>query len=103
LEGIEQGKYKTETVQTPKSAAGARNKNNNAHKNPANRRKSPADKSSPNKTGEQNRSGNKPLANKAKNGQHNQRPAQASNKPARPKPAAKTLVIQKPKPKLIVE
>ena len=125
LEGIEQGKYKTETVQAPKSkagstAGGARNKNNNTRHNPrndlrndlrnkpvsgtpANGRNSPGDKSSPNKTTAQNRSGDKPLANKAKSGQRNQRPAHASNKSAQPKPAVKTLVIQKPKSKLIID
>lgn len=109
LEGIEQGKYKTETVQAPKSTLGsARNRNNNPRNKPAggnqaNGRKSPADKSSPNKTTAQNRFGDKPAANKTKNGQRNPRPAQTSSKPVQPKPAAKTLVIQKPKSKLIVD
>lgn len=103
LEGIEQGKYKTETVQPPKSTAktgvsGARTKSNNAKYNPA--AKTPRTNSShTNKTNT-----DKTSAYNTKAAQQNQRPPQGSNKLAQaPKPAMKTLVIQKPKPKRIVD
>ena len=103
LEGIEQGKYKTETVQPPKTAAkpsanNARARNNNAKHNPATKthgaNPSNANKINPNKTS----------ANKPKGTSQNKRPAQGANKPAQgTKPATKTLVIQKPKPKRMIE
>lgn len=108
LEGIEQGKYKTETVQPPKSAAkasanNARARNNNAKQNPAAKthgaNPSNANKTNPNKTNP-----NKISANKPKGASQNKRPAQGANKPVQgAKPATKTLVIQKPKPKRMIE
>lgn len=110
LEGIEQGKYKTEMVQPPKSAlARTRNSNSrhkptganltNTNKLPSNTKRFPekggsekaADKTSAHKT-----PGSKPSANKPKGTAQNKRPAQA-------KPAVKTVVIKKPKPKLIID
>lgn len=89
LEGIEQGKYKTETVQPPKSIG-----NNPRVKSRPGSRPSAPTPASKHKTG-------KPVSNSAttKSGaaQNNKRPQ------PRPKPAAKTLVIQKPKPKRITD
>lgn len=103
LEGIEQGKYKTETVQPPKSAVtasanGARTKNNKFKHKPAAKtpgtNPSNANKTNPNKTPN----------NKTKGAPQNKRPAQGASKPTQTtKPAPKTLVIQKPKPKRIVD
>ncbi len=103
LEGIEQGKYKTETVQAPKStvksgAHNARTRNNNVKHKPVAKTPgtnlSTANKTNPNKTPN----------NKTKGAPQNKRPVQSKNKPAQvTKPTAKTLVIQKPKLKRIVE
>lgn len=102
LEGIEQGKYKTETVQPPKSTAkagtsGVRSRNNNFKHKPVTKtpgvNPSNPNKANPNKT-----------PAKAKVAQQNKRPSPAANKPAQTtKPAVKTLVIQKPKPKRIID
>lgn len=102
LEGIAQGTYKTETVQPPKSTTkkgtnGARTRNNNFKHKPAAKIPgvNPADpnKANPNKT----------TANKTKGLQH-KRSSQVANKHMQPpKSAVKTLVIQKPKPKRIVD
>lgn len=107
LEGIEQGKYKTETVQPPKSMANggannARARNNNAkHKHTA---KTPeANPSSANKTNPNKTPVNKTPVNQTKGAPQNKRSTQGANKPAQTtKPVNKTLVIQKPKPKRIV-
>lgn len=103
LEGIEQGKYKIETVQPPKStgkasANNARARNNTPKHNPAanphGANPANASKTNPNKT----------PANKLKGTSQNKRPVQGANKPVPgAKPATKTLVIQKPKPKRMVE
>lgn len=93
LEGIAQGKYKTETVQPPKSTAkagvnGTRIRNNNFKHKPT--AKTPnAAPSNPNKT---------------KAALQHKRPSQVANKPAQAaKPAVKTLVIQKPKSRKIID
>jgi 23S rRNA pseudouridine2457 synthase len=97
LEGIEQGKYKTETVQPPKSPLGAaRNRNNQSrHKTTAkpgtarDSGKAPTPKTPGDKTGAAKR---------------DKRPSQNPSKPVQvAKPAVKTVVIQKPKPKRIVD
>lgn len=103
LEGIEQGKYKIETVQPTKSATktgtnSARARNHNPRRNPA--AKTPGtNPSTPTKSGP-----GKTPADKTKGASQHKRPAQRTNKPAQTtKPATKTLVIQKPKPKRIVD
>ncbi len=99
LEGIEQGKYKTETVQAPKSAANKSPRTRNSTQNNtrgdvrgnAHSRDARSDKPTGSRSG--NKSGNQ---------------AARTKKPSAPtvKPAAniahKTLVIQKPKAKRIV-
>jgi 23S rRNA pseudouridine2457 synthase len=103
LEGIEQGKYKTETVQPPKSAVkagtnNARTRNNNA-KHKATAKTPGANPSSANKANP-----NKTPVNKTKGAPQNKRSTQGANKPVQTtKPVTKTLVIQKPKPKRIAE
>lgn len=103
LEGIEQGKYKTETVQPPKSIAkigvnGARVRNNNFKHKPASKTLG-ANSSNSNKVNP-----NKSLTHKGKPTPQNKRPSQSTNKSAQTtKPVAKTLVIQKPKPKKIID
>jgi len=102
LEGIEQGKYKTETVQSPKSTAtaansGARARNNNFKNKPTARiagtNVSDPNKAKPNRTG----------LNKTKSTYQNKQSAQGLTKPTQPsKPAVKTLVIQKPKSRKVV-
>lgn len=103
LEGIEQGKYKIETVQPTKSATktgtnSARARNHNPRRNPA--AKTPGtNPSTPTKSGP-----GKTPADKTKGASQHKRPAQRTNKQAQTtKPATKTLVIQKPKPKRIVD
>lgn len=97
LEGIEQGKYKTEIVQPPKSAVKAGANNARTRNKPA-AKTTGTNPSNPTKANP-----NKPLAHKTKAAQQNKRPAQGANKQAQvTKPATKTLVIQKPKPKRIV-
>lgn len=103
LEGIEQGKYKTETVNVPKTAIKPAGRANPRHK-----------------TNNQRTAQHKPTSNRpAPDGDKRNRPAPAgarssgSGKPqksssAGPKPTAaktptKTLVIQKPKRKLDLE
>ncbi|WP_394982566.1 pseudouridine synthase [Cellvibrio sp.] len=103
LEGIEQGKYKTETVQPPKSTTkagvnGARAKNNNVKYKPASKKPgtntSSANKPNPNKI----------PAKKTTSAPQSKSAAQGANKTAHTtKPVVKTLVIQKPKPKRIVD
>lgn len=103
LEGIEQGKYKIETVQLPKSAnkpsaSGARNKNNNFKHKP-DEKTSAAKPSNTNKMKQ-----NKTPGDKATGGTQNKSSKQGPSKAAlTTKPAVKTLVIQKPKPKRIVD
>ena len=89
LEGIEPGKYKTETVHAPRSSSSQP------------RRNSPVTAKKPMKDGIKANSEKKPGGNN--------KPGATSAKPRAPKPvvakpavkpAAKTLVIQKPKPKL---
>ncbi|HSC67544.1 MAG TPA: pseudouridine synthase [Cellvibrio sp.] len=91
LEGIEQGKYKTETVQSP--TAKPRGRNNTPRPKVgakttaarvSDRPESPANKSATNKSDETRRA---------------KRPAQRANTALPAKPAVKTLVIQKPKPR----
>ncbi len=92
LEGIEQGKYKTETVQPPKSNTGStRNKNSRSQQKPATKtaKTKPADS-------------NKPGAAKSKSTQPNARPSTANKSGPTTKPVTKTLVIQKSKPKRII-
>lgn len=119
LEGIEQGKYKTETVQVPKSAT---NKSSAANKSPRMRSGIPSDRSSrqPNEGAKRantnsdargnasNRDtrSDKPAGNRTGNKSGSQsarakKPVVPSAKPAA-SPAHKTLVIQKPKAKRIV-
>lgn len=87
LEGIEQGKYKTETVQVPKSAIAK------STTKPARARGDTAtNKSTANKTG--NASGN--------NAARSKKPSIPTAKPAVPNSARKTVVIQKPKAKRII-
>lgn len=103
LEGIEQGKYKTETVQPPKSTAkagvnGARTKNKNLKHKPTSKRPgenpSNANKTNPDKM----------PARKTIGALQSKRTAQGANKTAQTtKPAVKTLVIKKPRPKRIVD
>jgi len=94
LEGIEQGKYKTETVQLPKSAAKASTNNTRAKNKPAAKTPSSANKANSNKS----------PVNKTKSSPQNKRPTQGADKSARqPKSATKTLVIQKPKPKRLID
>ena len=88
LEGIEQGKYKTETVQPPKSTA-----NNPRIKNRHNAGR-PYGTSPSNKNG---KPAGAPTTSKNGAGQNNKRSQQQPKSAA--KPATKTLVIQKPKPK----
>ena len=103
LEGIEQGKYKTEIVQPPKSTTkggtnNARTGNSNfKHKSAV---KTPgANPSTPTKANP-----NKAPANKTKGTPQNKRSVQGTNKSAQAtKPASKTLVIQKPKSRKIVD
>lgn len=103
LEGIEQGKYKMETVQLPKSttkagAHNARNRNNNfKHKSTA---KMPeVNLSNPNKANP-----NKIPTHKTKVAQQNKRPLHGTNKTSQTTaPVVKTVVIQKPKPKRIID
>lgn len=98
LEGIEQGKYKTETVNIPASAiksvgrAVPRNKSQRpAHNKPAGNQQRP----------EANHKSDKPARSSTKTGAgKNPSSKLAGQKPATPKPAVKTLVIQKPKRKL---
>ena len=89
LEGIEQGKYKTETVQPPKSIA-----NNPQVKSRPGSRSSTPNPASKHKAG-------KPVSGSAtaKSGaaQNNKHPQ------PQPKPAPKTLVIQKLKPRRITD
>lgn len=112
LEGIEQGKYKTEIVQPPKSTQGnTRNRTGNSRPKStsgkptggklANAGKSAANKSPSGKAPSHNKTGDKPLAKKTSH--HNKHPAQVTTKPAQAKPAVKTVIIQKPKPKLIID
>jgi len=102
LEGIEQGKYKVETVQPPKSLTAspvrkARTRNNNV-------KNKPAAKTAGANTSDLNRTTpNKPHSNKTKNVQRNKQAPQGLTKPTQPsKPAVKTLVIQKPKSRKVV-
>jgi len=101
LEGIEQGKYKTETVQAPKSTAktgthNTRTRNNNVKHKPL-IKTSGANLSAQNKA-----NSNKPNTEKTKTAQQNKRSSPTTNKSVQvTKPANKTLVIQKPKPKRI--
>lgn len=98
LEGIEQGKYKTETVNVPASAiksigrAVPRNKSQRpAHNKPTGNQQRP----------EANHRSDKPARSSTKTGAgKNPSSKLAGQKPATPKPAVKTLVIQKPKRKL---
>lgn len=88
LEGIEPGKYKTETVHTPKSTSSQP------------RRNGPTPAKKPMKDGVS--------SNREKKREDNNKPRSTTAKLRAPKPAAKpavksapkTLVIQKPKPKL---
>lgn len=118
LEGIEQGKYKTETVQVPKSAT---NKSSAANKSPRTRSGTSADRSNrqPNEGKRTNTNSDarenasnrdtrsdKPAGNRAGNKSGSQsarakKPVVPGAKPAA-SPAHKTLVIQKPKAKRIV-
>jgi 23S rRNA pseudouridine2457 synthase len=94
LEGIEHGKYKTETVQLPKSAAKASTNNTRTKNKPAAKAPSSANKANSNKA----------PVNNTKSSPQNKRPSQGADKSARqPKPATKTLVIQKPKPKRLID
>lgn len=103
LEGIEQGKYKTETVQPLKSTVktgvnGARAKNNNLKLKPAGNKSgalsSIATKANPNKT----------PAKKTTGSPQNNGVAQGTNKTTHTTtPAIKTLVIQKPRLKRPVD
>jgi 23S rRNA pseudouridine2457 synthase len=103
LEGIEQGKYKTETVPPPNSAVtaganSARTRNHNAKHKPATKM---AGANSPHPNGANI---NKKPSNKTKSTPQNKRPSPSANKPAQTtKPATKTLVIRKPKPRRIVD
>ncbi len=98
LEGIEQGKYKTETVNIPASAiksvgrAVPRNKSQRpAHNKPAGNQQRP----------EANHKSDKPARSSTKTGAGKNRTSKPNGqKTATPKPAVKTLVIQKPKRKL---
>lgn len=119
LEGIEQGKYKTETVQVPKSAT---NKSSAANKSPRTRSGTSADRSncqtnegakrtntnSDARGNANNRDArsDKPAGNRAgnKSGSQSARVKKAAVPGAKPaaSPAHKTLVIQKPKAKRIV-
>ena len=119
LEGIEQGKYKTETVQMPKSAT---NKSSAANKSPRARSGTPGDRSNrqtnegakrtnTNSDARGNASNrdarsDKPAGNRAgnKSGSQSARVKKAAVPGAKPaaSPAHKTLVIQKPKAKRIV-
>lgn len=92
LEGIEQGKYKTETVQPPQSMAGKSHTKSRHNTG----RPSGASPSNKNKTGKP--AGARTTA-KSGAGQNNKH-SQQQPKPAA-KTATKTLVIQKPKPKKI--
>lgn len=94
LEGIEQGKYKTETVQLSKSASKA-STNNPRPKN------KPAAKVPSNTSTEKSK---KSTINKTKGAPPTKRPTQNLDKSVKPsKPATKTLVIQKPKPKRLID
>lgn len=99
LEGIEPGKYKTETLQPPQAGTNsARTKNNNArHKSTI--KTAGGNSTSPNKAGPSTTPGSK------KNGSpHNKRTTQTADKtPQASKPATKTLVIQKPRPKRLID
>lgn len=88
LEGIEQGKYKTETVQVPKSAIAK-----SAAKSPRARNHAPGNKFTAN-TSTTNKTGN--------NAARAKKPSTPTAKPAAPNNTRKTLVIQKPKAKRIV-
>jgi 23S rRNA pseudouridine2457 synthase len=112
LEGIEQGKYKTETVQPSKSTQGnTRNRTGNSRPKstsekptggkPVNAGKSAANKSPSGKTPSHNKTSNKALDKKTSH--NNKRPAQVTTKSAQAKPAVKTVIIQKPKPKLVID
>lgn len=98
LEGIEQGKYKTETVNIPASAiksvgrAVPRNKSQRpAHNKPAGNQQRP----------EANHKSDKPTRPSTNAGEGKSRTSKPNGqKLATPKPAVKTLVIQKPKRKL---
>jgi 23S rRNA pseudouridine2457 synthase len=103
LEGIEQGKYKTETVQVPKSATkpagrtAPRNNGKRAQQAKATGSDQTTDSHNGNKNGSQaNRSGAK---RNNPNNVHSAKPA-ARQKSAAPKTPVKTLVIQKPRRKL---
>lgn len=96
LEGIEQGKYKTETVQPPKSTTTnprAKNRPNTGRSAGKPRGANTSDKSKTGKPGSIRTTSN----NDAPQNQQRQR---QQPKPV-VKPATKTLVIQKPKPKKI--
>jgi 23S rRNA pseudouridine2457 synthase len=96
LEGIEQGKYKIETVQPPKSNADSRrSKSSRSQHRPTTK----TAKTNPAKTNpvESNKTG----TTKAKSMQHNTRPSTANKSGPTTKPATKTLVIQKSKPRRI--
>lgn len=103
LEGIGQGKYKTETVQPPQSTAktgvsGARAKNNNVKHKPADNNPG-ANPSNVNKMNP-----NKIPAKKTTSVPQNKRATQSADKPAQTtKPVIKTLVIQKPKPRKLID
>jgi 23S rRNA pseudouridine2457 synthase len=103
LEGIEQGKYKTETMQSSKTpaAAGAHNArsrtNNLKHKHAT---KTPGGNSSHSHKTSQN----KTPTLKAKPIPQHKRAAQSADKAVQAtKPATKTLVIQKPKAKKMID
>lgn len=100
LEGIEQGKYKTETVQPPTSTSRTRSGNPRPK---ASAKTGPAagDKSHRHKSPANMPTANKSPGNKT-DGARSKRPSQGASKPKQAtKPAVKTLVIQKPKPRKI--
>ena len=90
LEGIEPGKYKTETVHAPR----------NGSSQP--RRNSPATPKQPLRNNDARGNGEKKSEGNSKSETKPAKPRAAKPATAKPaaKPAAKTLVIQKPKPKL---
>ncbi len=97
LEGIEQGKYKTETVNVPKTAIKPTNRpgsRNNAQRASHNKPNTPSQKPGGERKGDN--------ANKPRNGKKLAAPKQAAIKTAVRTPT-KTLVIQKPRRKLDIE
>lgn len=114
LEGIEQGKYKTETIHLPKTAANPqarpnqrrsykpaeRSGNGTSKSGDTNALQKSRDSRRTNKSGEQDKPTKSSASNKV--GANNTRTKTATTKtPVKaPKPATQTLVIQKPRPKV---